>query len=394
MRPRAPSALLPAHPPRIRFHPGWWYRPGRLLVASRPRWRPCPDPRRVRPCAPGASVRLSSSRSAHLHPPDSSTLCSRSASCASDPTALGPPESASRSQTPWPIPARTLHTSRRCRGARSTASLRWPPRSSRRCPSAAPSAGRVLPAARAPTRTPHDAYRCRSSAASAISSSGPGFARPVQSAENAAAPANPQSAKRSHARFRSPRSTPPAALESKPQAAAMAALVAHDRSAHIILPQTRRTRHPPVTRSTAYRKDVPAPPLTPCARSRCLLASLHHSACSSPCAHFTNYPCGSHHLFFHVPRLAPQAANLAGNTVPSAGRGIQETVRQPESANHFVVLGGGNRKALSQALGAKGHSGGPNSAQRSMLLTAVRSRRGPILIPPTVTLNLDKEVVW
>src|SRR6266705_130704 len=90
----------------------------------------------------------------------------------------------------------------------------------------------------------------------------------------------------------------------------MAALVARDRSAHIILPPTGRIRNPPITRSTAYRKDAPAPPPTPCARSRCLLASPHHSACSSPCAHSTNDPCGSPHLLFQVPRLAPQAARL------------------------------------------------------------------------------------
>src|SRR6267154_2562765 len=114
-----------------------------------------------------------------------------------------------------------------------------------------------------------------------------------------------------NARSTPPQNTPPAALESKPQAAARAAPVAHDRSAHIILPQIRRTRHPPVTRSTAYRKDAPAPPPTPCARSRCLLASPHHSAYSSPCAHATNDPCGSHHLFFQVPRLAPRAAKYS-----------------------------------------------------------------------------------
>src|SRR4029077_10159567 len=94
------------------------------------------------------------------------------------------------------------------------------------------------------------------------------------------------------------------------QAVATVVPVAHDRSAHIIPPQTRRNRHPLVTRSTAYRKDVPAPPPTPCARSRCLLASPRHSACSSPCAHSTNDPCGSHHLSFHVSRLAPQAARM------------------------------------------------------------------------------------
>jgi hypothetical protein len=39
----------------------------------------------------------------------------------------------------------------------------------------------------------------------------------------------------------------------------------------------------------------------------------------------------------------------------------------------------GNKKALSKTLGAKGHGGGPNSAQRSMLLNAVRSRRKPCI---------------
>ena len=35
----------------------------------------------------------------------------------------------------------------------------------------------------------------------------------------------------------------------------MAAPAAHDKSAHTILLQTRRTPHPPATRSTAYRKE-------------------------------------------------------------------------------------------------------------------------------------------
>src|SRR5262249_30363803 len=196
----------------------------------------------------------------------------------------------------------------RCPGARSTASPHSLPTSSRRCPSAAPSAVPVLPAAPAPKRTPHDACPCRSSAASAKSSSGPGFAHPVQSTEIAAAPGNRLPARRSHAHYLSLRNTPPAAPESKSQAAARVVPVVHDRSEHIVPPPTRRTRHPPVTRSAAYRTDVPAPPPTPCARSRYLLASPRHSACSSPCAHSTNSPCGSHPLLFQVPRLAPRAA--------------------------------------------------------------------------------------
>jgi hypothetical protein len=83
---------------------------------------------------------------------------------------------------------------------------------------------------------------------------GPAFARSVQSAETAAAPANPPPATRSRAHHRCPRNTPPAAPESKPQGVAMVVPVAHDRSAHIIPPQTRRTWRPPVDRSTAYRK--------------------------------------------------------------------------------------------------------------------------------------------
>src|SRR5438445_5629012 len=307
-RPRVASVLPPAHPPRITFHPAWSYPPGRRLAASPPRWRRCPDPPRVRPCAPSGSARPSSSRSARPGLPDSSTLCSMSASCVYGPAAPDPPASASRSQTPWPILARTLHTFPRCPGARSTASPHSLPTSSRRCPSAAPSAVPVLPAAPAPKRTPHHACRCRSSAASARSSSGPGSDHPVQSAEIVAAPANRLPARRSHAHYLSLRNTPPAAPESKSQAAARVVPVAHDRSEHIVPPPTRRTRHPPVTRSAAYRRDVPAPPPTPCARSRYLLASPRHSACSSPSAHSTNSPCGSQHLLFQVPRLAPRAA--------------------------------------------------------------------------------------
>src|SRR5215472_16049461 len=309
-RPPVGSVRRPAHLPRITFHRVSSYRPGRRVAASRPRWHPCPGPPRVRPCGPDGCARLSSSRFARPRPPDSSTLGSRCASCASDPAALDPPASASRSQMPWPIPARTLHSSRRCPGARSSASPHSLPKSSRRCPSAALSAVRVLPTTPAPKRTPHDACRWRSSAGSARSSNGPGFAHPVQSVETVAAPANLPPATRSHARYRSPRNTPPAAPESKPQAGARAVLIAHDRSEHMIPPQTRRTRHPPVTRSTAYRKDGPVPLPTPCVRSRGLLASPRHSTCSSPCAHSTNYPCGSHPLLFHVPRLAPQAVSV------------------------------------------------------------------------------------
>jgi hypothetical protein len=148
--------------------------------------------------------------------------------------------------------------------------------------------------------------RCRSSDGSARSSSGPAFARSVQSTETVAVPANPPLATRSHAHHRSPRNTPPVAPESKSQAVARVVPVAHDRRAQIIPPQTRRTWRPPANRSTAYRKDVPAPPPTPCARSRCLLVSPRHSDCSSPCANSTNDRCGSHHLLLQVPRLAPR----------------------------------------------------------------------------------------
>ena len=84
-RPPVGSVLRLAHLPRITFHPAPSYRPGRPLAASRPRWRPCPDPPRARPCAPSGcgpsfifAIRASSSV------PDSSTLCSTCASCASD----------------------------------------------------------------------------------------------------------------------------------------------------------------------------------------------------------------------------------------------------------------------------------------------------------------------
>ena len=76
-----------------------------------------------------------------------------------------------------------------------------------------------------------------------------------------------------------------------------------------------------------------------------------------------------------------------GNTVPSAGRAFRKQFGNPQSANHSLQLDG-NKKALSKALGAKGYGGGPNSEQRSMLLIAVRSRRSPISIPPTVNVNL------
>src|SRR5215469_11473705 len=94
-RPRVASVLPPAHPPRITFHPASSYLPGRRLAASRPRWRPCPDPPRVRPCALSESARLSSSRSARPGLPDSATLCSMSASCVYGPAAPDPPASAS-----------------------------------------------------------------------------------------------------------------------------------------------------------------------------------------------------------------------------------------------------------------------------------------------------------
>ena len=45
-----------------------------------------------------------------------------------------------------------------------------------------------------------------------------------------------------------------------------------------------------------------------------------------------------------------------------------------------------NKKAPKQALGAKGDGGWPNSRQSSMALPAVRSRRSPISMPPTVNL--------
>src|SRR6266567_1644955 len=308
-RPRAGSVPPPAHRPRTRFHPTWSYRPGRRPAASPPQWRPCPCLPHAPPCAPSGSAHPSSSLSARPRPPDSSIPCSRFASCASGPTAPGPRGSACRSRTPSPIPARTRRRSAQYRAAQSTASPHSLPTWSRRCPSAVPSAIPVRPTIPAPTRTPLDAYRCRSSAGSARSSSDPGFARSVQSPETVVAPANRPAATRSHARYRCPRNIRSVAPESKSQVAAMAAPVARDRNAHTILPPTHRTPHPPVTHSTAYRKDARAPPPTPYARSRCLLASPRHSSCSSPCAYSTNYPCGSHPVLFHVSRLAPRAAN-------------------------------------------------------------------------------------
>src|ERR1700728_4899763 len=111
-----------------------------------------------------------------------------------------------------------------------------------------------------------------------------------------------------------PSKYPISSPESKSQVAATAVPVARDRNGHTILLPTHRTLHLPVTHSTAYRKDARALPPTPYARSRCLLASPRHFACSSPCAHSTNFPCGSLQFLFHVSRLAPRADSRCSST--------------------------------------------------------------------------------
>ncbi len=116
----------------------------------------------ARPCAPDACARPSSSQSAHPRPPDSSTPCSTSASCACDPTALSLPASASRSPRPSPIRAETPRNSRPCPAAQSSASPRSPPASLHRSRSAALAAARDRPARPTPRRIRLEHNQCRS----------------------------------------------------------------------------------------------------------------------------------------------------------------------------------------------------------------------------------------
>ena len=60
------------------------------------------------------------------------------------------------------------------------------------------------------------------------------------------------------------------------------------------------------------------------------------------------------------------------------------TLFQAQDGSFWV----GIKKALSKTLGAKDHGGGPNSAQRSMLLTAVQVSSKPCINTSTVTVNL------
>ena len=227
-------------------------------------------------------------------PLDSSTLGSTCASCASDLAAPNPPASASRfpdalanprknsSYVSPRVPAhdrahRRILSSKRRRVEAHPPALSAVPRSANNASTQANTARCVLMLIKRRVREIVEW--------SGVCSSSPSSKKPPQRQRIRHPP------RRSHAHYRSLRNTPLVAPESKSQAEARVVPVAQDRSEHIIPPQTRRTWHPPITRSTAYRKDVPAPPPTPCARSRCLLASPRHSVCSSPCAHSTNDPC-------------------------------------------------------------------------------------------------------
>src|SRR5260370_12335635 len=188
---RVPPALLPPSPLRPAFHPPSSCRPGRLLAASPPPPHPCPGLPRALPCGLDASVRPSSSRSVHPHPPGSSTLCWTISSFACDPIAPSLPASVPQSPMPSPIPAETPRSSLPCPVARSNASPRSPPMWSHRWRSASPSPTHHRPPHPAPSRRLRDAVPRRSNGGWAEPSLSPAVSPSTPSPQNAAPPPNP-----------------------------------------------------------------------------------------------------------------------------------------------------------------------------------------------------------
>ena len=144
------------------------YRLRRPDGSARPRRRRCRGRPRAPACRPDASFRPSSWRSwRHGRSGSSSRRSTASCPCASGRSAPGPRRSACRCRSLSPSASASRDSSRRCRAARSCATRRWPPSSSRRRRSARPSPGRARPRASAPSRTPSRAPRAADASACA-----------------------------------------------------------------------------------------------------------------------------------------------------------------------------------------------------------------------------------
>jgi Phage integrase, N-terminal SAM-like domain len=137
-----------------------------------------------------------------------------------------------------------------------------------------------------------DAYPDRSAAASARWWSDPACTRPAQSPQNAAAPANPPTARQSRAPPRCPRNIQSTAIESKFPASARAVRTWPHRTSRTAARQTRQNPRLPATRSASGKRDAPERLPTRCAQSTIPLASPSACACPSPYADSTNTACG------------------------------------------------------------------------------------------------------
>src|ERR1017187_4675379 len=182
-------------------------------------------------------------------------------------------------------------SSRRCPAARSNASLRWPPASSRRSPPSCPSPLPGLATVPAPRRTPCDASLHRSAVASARSWSDPACPRLSQSPETVAAQRNPPLAKQSHAQNRFLQNIPPATTGNRSPVSARVAHCSRRKISRTASRRTHRTVPFPTVHSRAGRKDAPALSLAPGGRSTNAPAAVSAFVCPSPSMLLPEFDC-------------------------------------------------------------------------------------------------------
>jgi hypothetical protein len=225
---------------------------------------------------------FSSSQLARLGRWDSSTLCSKYASCACDPAASDLLASALQCPRPAPTQLENRCNSRPCRAARSSASPHWLPAWWRRCRFACPLTIRGLPASPASRQRLADASPDRSACGCATRSSGPASSRSRRCPEIAVARASPLPARRCRARPRCPQNSRSKANESRCREAAMGDRTAAHRTWRTVLRRSRQSARRRITHSVFDKTDAPESLPIPCAQSIKTPAFADLPACPSP----------------------------------------------------------------------------------------------------------------